>query len=142
MERKMKRKIVSMMMVMVMIAALATGCSSETEKSTSTETGTHTVVDLAGREVTIPNNVTKVATLCGPSYETAIMLGVTDQVVMTGNKMGASGWASVVCPEFANIPVSENAMSPNVEELVSKGTQVVLYWDSYLMLLRPWKMRG
>ncbi|MBC3804389.1 ABC transporter substrate-binding protein [Acetobacterium fimetarium] len=133
MEKKMKRKIVGMMLVVAMVATLATGCSSNStaKTSNSTKTGTHTVVDLAGREVTIPNDVTKVATLCGPSYETAIMLGAADQVVMTGNKMGATGWANVICPEFANIPVSENAMAPNVEELVSKGTQVVLYWDAY-----------
>ncbi len=92
---------------------------------------TRTIVDLAGREVTIPANVTKVAALTGPSYETVIMLGVEDQVVITGNKGGQSGWATVVSPEYSQIPTVENATSPNVEELMALGVEVVLFWDSY-----------
>ena len=53
--------------------------------------GKRTVVDLAGREVEIPENVTKVAALTGPVFETIIMLGCESQVVITGNKMGKSG---------------------------------------------------
>lgn len=92
---------------------------------------TRTIVDLAGREVTVPAEVTKVAVLTGPAYETVIMLGAEDQVVITGNKAGKSGWANVVCPEYAAIPNVEDATSPNVEELMAQGVQVVLFWDSY-----------
>lgn len=131
----------------LLLAMLASGCSSGDSAATpapdtsepaaagseapAQEGETRTVVDLAGREVTIPANVTKVAALVMPSYETVVMLGAEDQVVLSGYSGGDSGWGYEVCPEYADIPVIEDAQNPNVEELLNLGVEVVFFWDSY-----------
>lgn len=93
---------------------------------------TKTILDISGREVTMPADVTRVAALVHPSYETVIMLGASNQVVMTGgNGQASKGWAHVVCPGYADIPVMKDAVTPNMEELIGAGTQVVFYWDSH-----------
>ena len=147
------RRTVGVLSAAALLTALAAGCggngntASDTppvpSESTPAQTETvpaqtesageetRTIVDLAGREVTIPANVTKVASLTGPSYETVIMLGAEDQVVITGNSSAQSGWAHVVSPEYADIPAVQDATSPNVEELMDLGVEVVLFWDSY-----------
>lgn len=129
-----------------LLAALFTGCLRQMDeafaasgkateqtqaKPESSAKATRTVVDLAGRKVTIPANVTKVASLTGPSFETVIMLGAVDQVVMTGFRNASSGWAAEVCPPYAKIPVAKKATAPNIEELVELGVDVVLFWDAY-----------
>ena len=135
----------------VLLMTLAAGCSGDgnTASGTSptpsertpaqTETvpaqtesageETRTVVDLAGREVTIPANVTKVAALTRPTYETIIMLGGVDQVAMTASPFYE--WTYVVCPEYADIPVCDSPTEPNIEELIDLGIEVVLFWDTY-----------
>lgn len=113
------------------VAQQSSDASSEVSTAESgTEEKTRTVVDLAGRTVTIPENVERVGALCGPVYETIIMLGGVDQVVITGNAGGGKSWSHVICPEYADIPVTEDADAPNVEELIRLGTQVVFYWDN------------
>ena len=114
-----------------MAAILGTSSLGRAVTSAVADEGTRTVVDLAGREVEIPANVERVAAITGPVYETIIMLGAEDQVVITGNGGAKSGWAHFVSPEYADIPVMENAQQPNVEELMELGVQVAFFWDSY-----------
>lgn len=126
------------LMLVAMLALI--GCGSGASSSNATDStgspasespGTRTVTDLSGNVVTLPEDVTKVATLCGPSLETAIMLNQTDKVVYTGNKGGQGAWAKIVDPAAAEIPVTDDATHPNVEALLDAGVQVVLYWDAY-----------
>ena len=149
---KKSNRVIAVMLALVMVFALAacsgtadqdpntadttpaanTGSSAEnTQEGEAAQPDTKTVTDLAGREVTMPANVTKIAALTGPVFETIIMLGGADQVVITGNSSGASGWGAVVCPEYADIPVAEDATNPNVEKLIELGVEVAFFWDSY-----------
>ena len=139
---KVKKK-VSLLLVLIMLLTILTACGNTPTPSdnaenvtdgvvdvaTDNDSGKHTVVDIAGRTVTVPNNVTRVAALAGPSYETAILLGVTDKIIMAGNKKSTTGWANVVAPEFADLMIVDNPQTPNVEELASKGVQVAFFWD-------------
>ncbi|MBS5450214.1 MAG: ABC transporter substrate-binding protein [Coriobacteriia bacterium] len=93
--------------------------------------GTHVVNDLAGIDVELPVDIKHAAVMVHPSFESVIMLGAWDQVALTGNKNGQSGWSKVVCPAYANVPAVENAQEPNLEELSSAGVDVVFFWDSY-----------
>ncbi len=149
----MKKRVLCLAMALLMAGTLLTGCgTTASEKPTQTpaaetteaaqEPATRTVVDLAGRTVTIPADVTKVAPLVGPGYEKVILLGGVDKVVITGNKMATSGWATVVAPEYADVPVTESATDPNIEELVSLGVQVVFYWDAYPEVIEKMEAAG
>ena len=107
--------------------------SSDTDAGTSSkvEDATHVVTDIAGREVTLPAVIKRAAVMVHPSFETVIMLGAWDQVILTGNKMAQSGWGKVICPEYSKIQAVENATDPNLEEFAEKGVDVVFFWDSY-----------
>jgi iron complex transport system substrate-binding protein len=147
------KKQVSGLLALLLAASLLTGCGNTAPTQTnspgsqttqapsgeatsapsngSSQAETRIITDIAGREVTIPANPTRVASLVGPGFEKIILLGAVDKVVITGNKSATTSWAKVVSPEFANIPVTENATDPNIEELVELGVEVVFYWDSY-----------
>lgn len=94
------------------------------------ESETRVIVDLAGREVTIPNQVDRVAALVHPMFEAIIMLGAWDQVAVSGTQMGVSGWTPTIAPQYGDIPIIENASEPNIEELLALDVQVALFWDS------------
>ena len=148
MKKAMSRLWSLLLAVVVMMTALA-GCNSggggdqkestdpipipapQLESENEAEPETRVVVDLAGREVIVPYHLERVASLTGPSFETVIMLGGQDQVVMTGNGMPAKDWGPVVCPEYAEFPRTEDATNPNVEEMMEQDVQVALFWDKF-----------
>lgn len=110
------------------IREILSGKASTTSTVTSKPTSTVNVTDLAGRTVTVPANVTRVASLVGPGYEKMIMLGQTGKMVTRGSV--SSPWALKVAPDLKNVPTVANAQDPNVEDLLSKNTQVVFFWDT------------
>lgn len=105
--------------------------ASAASASTAGDGDTRVVNDLSGIDVTIPADVERVAALTGPVYETIIMLGAADKVVLTGNAGAASGWGKLICPEYSDITVVDDATNPNLEQLVASGVQVMLFWDAY-----------
>ncbi len=92
------------------------------------EATVHTVTDLIGRTIGIPEQVNKVATLVGPSYDKVFMLGEKDKIAMLG--FAQSAWAEHINPELAKIPTASNAQSPNIEELLKLNIDVVFTWDN------------
>ncbi|MFV0406641.1 MAG: ABC transporter substrate-binding protein [Propioniciclava sp.] len=109
----------------------ATGGAATTPQAPETDNQqavTRTVVDLTGREVTIPEQVTKVANLLHNSREPTIMLKATDQVVVTSS--APDYWTSVVDPAYGQIERVENGREPNVVQLVENGVEVAFFWDS------------
>ena len=76
----MKKRIIAALMAAVMLLSLV-GCGASTAGA-GAESTTHTITDLLGREVKIPNEIDKIAAIAGPTYEMVFMLGAADQVVM------------------------------------------------------------
>ena len=72
------KRVIAAFMIVVMLFCFA-GCGAATTADNST---THTITDLLGREVKIPNEIKKIAAIAGPTYEMVFMLGSADQVVM------------------------------------------------------------
>ncbi len=87
----------------------------------------HSVTDMAGRTVQVPDNAQHAACLVGPSFEKALMLGVADRVAAV-HKVAATPWARLVYPAVKDIPVVNNPGTPNIEELMNLGTDFVLFW--------------
>ena len=126
------KKIIAILLALTILIALA-ACSPGSKEDTSLDSALpmHTVVDLAGREVELPANPTKVAALVGPSFEKLVIIGASDKIVLLGNPDANKGWAKVVAPELGFVTVVENATEPNIEELLTLGVEVVFFWDSY-----------
>ena len=74
----MTKRVIAAFMAAVMLLCL-TGCGAAAPVDNST---THTITDLLGRQVEIPNEIDKIAAIAGPTYEMVFMLGSADQVVM------------------------------------------------------------
>lgn len=117
---------------LVVALLVATGCATTPEQetpapaATAAESETMVVVDLSGREVTIPVESTKVANLLYISKEPTILLGATDQVIATAS--GSDYWTGMIAPDYDELHKLESGREPNVEELVELGVEVVFLW--------------
>lgn len=110
------------------LAAIAAGCTTQPAATpTPAPAANRTVTDIAGRPVTLPANVTKAAALVGPSYEKILLLGATDRIALRMPMTDA--WALKVDPMLKGYPTTASYSDPNIEELLSRGIQVVFFWD-------------
>lgn len=91
------------------------------------EAQTRTVTNLDGTEITIPNEVTSVAAIFGPSYEKIVACGAEDRITCDGDfHIGGWPWSNVIYKRLNEVPGIPNAHSDlNVEDLVAQGVQVV-----------------
>ena len=87
-----------------------------------------TVTDMAGRVVTVPVNVERVACLVGPAYDSVFMLGAMSKIAVLG--MTQNKWAQVMNPALAQMQTVNNAQNPNIEELTAKDVQVAFFWNT------------
>lgn len=126
------QRIIVPILVMMVVAALLAGCTKSSPSSVSsakpqTQTEPTKVTDLAGRIVTVPADVTRVAALVGPGYEKMIMLGQVNKMVLT--MPISSKWAPVIAPAIKDIPTTASFQDPNIEDLLNKKVQAVFFWD-------------
>ena len=63
----MKKRLVAGLLACLMAFSLAACGAAET--APEAESTTHTITDLLGREVTIPNDIQRIAAIAGPTYE-------------------------------------------------------------------------
>ena len=105
----------------------------ETQPETENEPETRVVTDIAGRTVTVPANPQKVATMPGPTYEIVFMLGAKDQVgLVREDHATAYPLALLTNPDLANYNTIANVgpQTPvNIEEFISKGVDLVIYYN-------------
>ncbi len=91
------------------------------------------VVDMAGRRVDIPDRVTKIACMQGPSYEMVFALGGKDQIYLVREHHKFSyPLANLTNPDLKNYKVISKVgpKSPvNIEEFLRLGAEVVIYWN-------------
>ncbi|MDR1965292.1 MAG: ABC transporter substrate-binding protein [Synergistaceae bacterium] len=104
----------------IMVAVLSLACAVGADA--------RVVVDLAGREVNLPENPTKLATFVGPTPEKILLLGAADRIVGKNAHAVSGPWALEVYPRFGGVRLFSNPMEPNMEELVDLGAEIVYYW--------------
>jgi iron complex transport system substrate-binding protein len=122
MTNRLSKIILSLTIGVILITGIF-GCTQSTPSAT-----TRTVTDVTGRVVTLPAKVDRIAPLIGPSYDTVFMLGAADKVAMLG--IAQTKWAYILYPALANVPTIKNPSAPNLEDLMSKNIQLVLFWDT------------
>ena len=128
-KKKYKSKLLIVSLLLVTISMV--GCTSigtHNGKSTNSTEGPVTITDLAGKSVTIPKDISRVAALGGPSYEKMIMLGQVNKMVLS--MPISSKWAQVIAPEIKNVPSTTSFQDPNIEDLIDKKVQAVFFWDT------------
>lgn len=111
----------------VMMMALMVGIlqSVRLEAASGDGAATRVIVDMAGREVEIPADPKKIACLDGPAYEKVFTFGAADRVVLVPNIM--LPWAYALNPGLEKIPNLSNFTSPDVEQLLDLGTDLVIF---------------
>jgi iron complex transport system substrate-binding protein len=135
-------KILITAVILAALAAFAASGSGEVSAAAQTDTsaqqgvaeraeesGNNVIVDLAGREVSLPQNPRRLATFVGPTPEKILLLGAADRIVGKNAYAVAGPWAIEVYPRFKDVALFLNPMDPNIEELVALEPDVVYYWS-------------
>lgn len=92
-------------------------------------TCTHTVVDMVGRVVAVPDNIRHAAALRISSYEKMLLLGQVDRIGVVMKLR--SPWSFRIFPglrKARQLPVSA-AMDPSIEDMVSNQVDLVFFWN-------------
>lgn len=116
--------------IIACVAALATvaACGSASTSgsgSKASPTATHTIVDMTGRSVTLPTNVTRIASSYPALAESMLLLGVAKDLVATAP--GPGPFFTTLDPGFAHVPQPFDQSSDivNMEALLAARPQVV-----------------
>jgi iron complex transport system substrate-binding protein len=91
------------------------------------------IVDMAGRKVKVPENVTRVACMQGPTYEMVFALGGKNQIsLVRDDHKSAYPLALKTNPDLKKI-ASLSGVGPqspvNIEEFIKQDPDVVIYWN-------------
>ena len=126
----MKRLILLCLTMAVLAGAAACGGAAV---QTEPDEPMQTVVDCIGREVTLPENVDKIAATYSPAGHITVMLGHGDAIVATSNGLQRDKLLHEICPEVKNASVVKVSGDFNIEELVALDVDVVfIAYDMYL----------
>jgi iron complex transport system substrate-binding protein len=92
-----------------------------------------TVTDCIGREVSLVQNVDRIAALFSPAGHITAMLGHGKEIVATSNGLQRDKLLHEICPEIKNASVVKVNGDFNIEELIALQVDVVLLsYDMYL----------
>lgn len=86
---------------------------------------TRIVTDMIGRKVEIPVYPKRIACLDGPAYEKVFALGAADRIVLVPDM--TLPWGNALNPDLKKIPGLSNFTSPDAEQLLSLGVDLVIF---------------
>jgi len=116
----------------IIVLALA-GCAQSAPHPAVKDEPMQTVTDCIGREVSLPENVDKIAATYSPSGHITVMLGHGTDIVATSNGLQRDKLLHVFCPEITEASVVKVSGDFNIEELVALEVDVVFVsYDMYL----------
>ena len=123
---------VAVLMLMVFTLSVMGGCGGQETVQQEASPATRTVTNLDGSEIVVPEEVTKVAALFGPSYEKVVLLGAEDKIVANGDfHIDGWPWSNCIYKRLNEVPGVPNAhTSLNIEEILKLDPDVVFYWDN------------
>ena len=111
--------------VLFLILSFFMGILPQGPKASESKQPTRSIIDRAGRTVSIPQNPQKIACIFGPSYEKIFAFGGANRISIVANVI--LPWNYQLNPDLKNIPVMGNFVSPDVEELLRLKTDLVIY---------------
>ena len=128
----MKRILCAFLAVLMVLPLVGCGASAPVE-----EVKANTVVDLLGREINVPEEVTKIAAIAGPTYEMVFMLGAADKIVMVkSGHTDSYPLANLTNPNLKDmVGLSANPSSTvNIEDYLKQDIDLVVYYDNEIEL--------
>lgn len=154
----MKNKLWYLLVVVFVVFTLAASASAGSTNNATSSGSTHTITDMAGADVTIPTNITKVANMWPASNSVMLCLGDGDLLVGTMDLTKKNYWSKFVYPDIVNVPtVSDNAeeMMKLDPDLIITPTQVTaekfrsvglpaidLYFNNYSSMKKAFTLLG
>jgi len=99
--------------------------SPHNPESSEIKPATRLIIDRAGRQVRIPETPKRIACIHGPSYEKLFAFGAAHRVAIVANVL--LPWDYELNPDLERIPVMDNFVSPDVEQLLQLKTDLVIY---------------
>ena len=126
------KRILSAVLAMAMVLSIA-GCGAAPVE----EEQNNTVVDLLGREVNVPEEVSRIAAIAGPTYEMVFMLGGADKIVMVkSGHTDSYPLANLTNPNLKDmVGLAANPSSTvNIEDYLQQDIDLVVYYDNEIEL--------
>lgn len=130
----MKKRIMAALLAGLMLFGLVSCGAGE---ASGTEGTTHTITDLLGREVKVPDEINKIAAIAGPTYEMVFMLGSADQIAMVkSGHTNSYPLANLTNPKLAEMEgmAANPSSTVNIEDYLEKDIDLVVYYDNEIEL--------
>lgn len=122
----MKRKIITLMVLsLAMVLLVLSGCSSTKAESTGTKQKS-TVIDAAGREITFPEKINKIAITCngGTTHEVTIFGGA--DMIVAQPSMAKFPQLLKMYPQFKDVTNAGSFDDVNIEQLMGTEPDIAL----------------
>ncbi len=120
-----KKKGLLILCVSVMLLML-TACQKD---AGSIVPETRTIIDMAGREVTIPSEVNRICSSGTAQNQLMMFLGEGDKICATLAGFSTNPWVQKVLPSITSVPMPFTATELNIEELIKTKPDVVTLWS-------------
>jgi len=122
--------ILSTFLIIIFLILPSCGKKSETEKGITPAGPLREITDMKGNRVKIPENVSRVALLGGPSGQIGYILGVQDRLCAVTKTLTASELVGIFDPSIKNRPAVRTVSGMvNIEQLIETDPQVVIAGD-------------
>ena len=124
----MKKKFCSILAILLACVLLFAGCEGTASgtKTTAPVTADHTVIDCAGREVTVPEQVESIACLYAYTGHVCVMLDCEDKIDAVVNGLKRDNLMLRKIPDIMDMPCPYGGGSINIEELTAVSPDLVL----------------
>jgi iron complex transport system substrate-binding protein len=122
--------ILSAFIVTAFIMLPSCGKKSDTEKVNVTSAPLREITDMKGNSVKIPENVSRVAFLGGPSGQISYILGVQDRLCAVTKTLTSSELVGIFDPSMKSRPAVRTVSGMvNIEQLIETDPQLVIAGD-------------
>ena len=135
----MKRIMCALLAVLMLLGMVGCGAAPAQEQQAvpQQEAVKNTVTDLMGREISVPEQVDKIAAIAGPTYEMVFMLGSAEQIAMVkSGHTDSYPLANLTNPRLESmIGLAANpSSSVNIEDYLKHDIDLVVYYDNEIEL--------
>ena len=118
----MKKKLVPIILLIMILVISASGCAAARAPSA----GGVTVKDMAGREVTVPEDPKSICVLDAYAAPIVVMLGYGDRMPTTVNAVTRNLLLQAICPALKNAAVVKTSGAVNGETILQAQTDLMI----------------
>ncbi|MDD4281382.1 MAG: ABC transporter substrate-binding protein [Candidatus Methanofastidiosa archaeon] len=125
-----RRQPSSILTLLILVIPLVSGCITSSDTDVSDTPETRVIVDMNGREVTLPESIERFALFGGPVGQVAYILGIQDALCACSKGHQKSVILAAMDPHIQEIPAPRSTNGViNIEALLIANPQVVFAGD-------------